>query len=287
MLMMRDPDWAGLRLVLTGFAIVLMCLLAIAVHECGHLLAGLSLGFRCRGIRFGRFRIDQSFRVSLDRNSEDARLGETVMIPQPGKDIKLRMTLMLLAGPAANFIAGYGVLRLLQNPSLISGAFIGVSFFFAAVNLLPVAITSQLTDGERIWMLLVQPARAQRYLAILRLTDEMERSVPIESLSPSDLERATLLRDDSPDTVWAHTVAFLAAYSQHDDVKAGKLLETAFRYSGYAEPSACERLALQAAMFQATRRGRVDLAKQWLAEVPNATRFLAARSKVEAMIRSS
>jgi hypothetical protein len=281
---MGDSDWAGLRLVLTGFAIVLMCLLAIVVHECGHLLAGLSLGFRCRGIRFGRFRIDQNFRVSLDRNSEDAKLGEAVMIPQPWKDIRLRMTLMLLAGPVANFMAGYALLRWLQAPSLISGSFIGVSFFFAAVNVLPQALTSQLTDGERIWMLLFQPARAQRYLAILRLTDEIDRGVSMESLSPSDLERATSLRDDTPDTVWAHTVAFLAAYSRHDDVKAGELLETALTYSGYAEPSACERLALQAAMFQATRRGRVDLAKQWLAEVPNATRFLAARSKVEATI---
>jgi len=285
-LIMVDSDWVGVRLILTGFAIVLMCLLAIAVHECGHLLAGLSLGFRCRGIRVGRFKIDQRFRVSRERDSASAILGSAVMIPQHWENIRLRETLMLLAGPLASFLSGYAALPLLTDHSLISGAFVGVSFFFAAVNILPLAVTSQLTDGARIWMLMFNRARAERYLAILRLTDEIDRGVPVESLSPSDLEHATVLRDETPDTAWAHTLAFLAAYSQDDNVRAGEFLETAFKYSGYAGPSERERLALQAALFQATRRGRIDLAKQWLADVPNATQFSDARSKVEAIIQN-
>lgn len=283
---MIDSNWVGVRLILTGFAIALMCLMAIAFHECGHLLAGLSLGFRCRAIRIGRFRLDQGFRVSRHRDSGDANLGWVVMIPEHWQNIRFRQTLMLLAGPLASFLSGYAVLRFSTDHYLISGFFIGVSFFFAAFNILPLSMTSQFTDGARIWMLIFTRARAERYLAILRLTEEIDRGVSLESLSSSDLERAIVLKDESPDTVWTHMVAFLAAYAQQDDGKAGELLETAFKYSGYAQPSMRERLALHAAMFQAAKRGRMDLAQQWLADVPNATQFPEARSKIEAMTRN-
>jgi hypothetical protein len=193
---------------------------------------------------------------------------------------------MLLAGPIANFLSGYAILRFSSDQSLISGSFIGVSFFFAAVNLLPLGVQGQHTDGTKIWIMLFRRERALRYLAIRRLTDEIDRGVPMESLAPADLEHATGLRDTSPETVSAHILAYLAAFSQKDDTKAAQLLETAFTYSGYAGPSVREMLALQAAMFQAGRRGRIDLAKQWLADVPNTTQYTAWRSKVEAAISS-
>src|SRR5262245_45824904 len=47
-------DWAGVRVILTGFAIAFMILIAIAIHESGHLLAGLAVGFRFRSLHIWR-----------------------------------------------------------------------------------------------------------------------------------------------------------------------------------------------------------------------------------------
>ena len=283
--LMSNPNWAGVLVILTGFAIALMCLLAIAIHECGHLAAGLALGFRCRGFRFGRVNIDPGFRVSRHQDSGEATLGGVVMIPERWDNIGFRAALMTLAGPVANLLSGYTVFLLWSDHSLVSGSFVAASFLFGVTNLLPFGMPSVLSDGTRVWRILFNQEWAERHLAILKLVDDVDRGVPFESLAPTDLDRATRLQDQSAETVLAHTFAFLTAYGQHEDVRAGELLEIALRFSGNAEPSARERLALGAALIQ-TRRGRPDLARQWLAEVPE-TQLLSLRSKIEAAIEAS
>src|SRR5262249_6466080 len=261
-----------------------MCLLAIAIHECGHLAAGLALGFRCRGFRFGRVKIDPGFRVSRHQDSGEAALGGAVRIPRPWGNIGFRVALMTLAGPVANLLSGYVVLLLWSDHSLVSGSFIAASFFFGATNLLPLGMPGVLSDGTRIWRMLFNREWAERHLAILKLADDDDRGMAFESLVSADLERANRLQDQSSETGLAATLAFLTAYGQHEDMKAGELLEIALRFSGNAEPSARDRLALAAALFQATRRGRPDLARQWLGDAPDATQFVSLRAKVTAAV---
>jgi hypothetical protein len=283
-LLMADPDWAGVQLLATGFAIALACLAAIAVHECGHVIAGMVLGFRFESIRFGRVRIDRGFHVSRHADSGEPTLGWAVMRPQHWDNIRSRTAIMVADGPLASLLSGYAVLSLLPRHGLISGSYIAVSFWFGLGNLLPLGLQGHPTDGLTIWMLLFNRDRSRRYMALLRMRHDIDRGVENRMLSPADLEEATHLRDESAETVVAHFFAYLAASSLHEHVRAEQMLEVALQYSGSTGPSMREMLAIQSAIVQAARRNRLDLAEQWLRDVPLTTPFLKLRSQVEGTI---
>ena len=69
-------------------------------------------------------------------------------------------------------------------------------------------------------------------------------------------------------TVVAHSIAYARAYYQKNDAVAADHLETCLASSGWATPAIRYVLMIDAAMFQANRRHRVDLAELWLADVP-------------------
>lgn len=286
MLMMSD-HWALLRLFATLYGIALACLAAIAIHECGHLLAGLATGFRCESFRFGRFRIEKGFKISRYQNLEDASLGWAKMVPVYSEHLRWRSFAMIVAGPLANLLSACLVIKLLPDPSFISGSFIAVSIYFGIGNLLPISIPGHVNDGQRLWMLWFDRKRSERYFAMLSLTDQIHHGVPLDALDPVVLERAVSLHDRSIETVKAQLFGYLAATSRKDYFKASECLENALDASGDAPPQLREMLMVYAAVFQAARRGRLDLAEQWLAAAPEKTVLLEARALLEKQIVSS
>ena len=277
-LIMADPNWAGVRLILTGFAIALVCSAVILIHECGHLVAGLALGYRCNSLRFGRVQIDRGFRISRYRDTGDAILGAAWMVPMDWKNIRWRQAAMTLAGPIANLLSAGAIWYLRSGQSLISGTFVAWSAVLGIRNLLPSGVN---TDGTRILMLLFDRRRTRRYLAMYKLEVENERGRGERSINPEDLKDAIGFRDDSADTVSAHMIAYLASLSHQRGPGSFDCLETALRYSGHAPPGQREGLAVLAAFFQMFTRNRPDLARQWLAEAPSKTAFPEMRSAVE------
>jgi hypothetical protein len=133
-------------------------------------------------------------------------------------------------------------------------------------------------------MLLRQPERGERWLALLRLGGELNDGVLPESLSADFLAKAMAVRDASADTVKAYAFAFMAAFHQRNDSEAAQRLETCLAYSSHATPSLREALMSDAAVFQARRRKRADLADQWLAGIPDTTPNRWFRSRAEAAI---
>jgi hypothetical protein len=134
--------------------------------------------------------------------------------------------------------------------------------------LLPIRGPTFVLDGRRIWMLLWDRARGERWLALMKLIADARAGVLPESMSADLLARATAVRDESPDTVLAHAFAYGAEFHQHHDVDAGQMLEICLRYSSRAAPATREGLMSDSAVFQARRRNRPDLAEQWLAASP-------------------
>jgi hypothetical protein len=175
----------------------------------------------------------------------------------------------------------------LSDPSFISGSFIAVSIYFGIGNLLPICVPGHVNDGQRLWMLLFDRKRSERYFAMFSLTDQVHHGIPLDSLNPATLERAVSLRDRSIETVRAQLFAYLAATSRKDYFKASEFLENALDASGDAPPQLREMLMVYAAVFQAVRRNRLDLAEQWLAAAPERTVLLEARALLERQIVSS
>src|SRR5262245_27423844 len=191
---------------------------------------------------------------------------------------------MVLGGPAANFLAARVVFLLPFPTSVFSACFIAFSIANGVNDLFPFESRLGVSDGRRIAMLLWQRKQGERWLALLRLGSEFNDGVRPESLSADFLAKAVAVRDESVDTLTAHALAYSAAFHQHKDAEAGRLLERCLAYSGHATPVLREALMSDAAVFQARRRKRADLAEQWLADIPVTTQSPWLRTRVEAAI---
>lgn len=282
-LLIMSDHWGILRLFATLYGIALVCLLSIAVHECGHLLAGLATGFRCESFRFGRFKIERGFKISRYHNLADASLGWAKMVPVRWEGLRGRSTVMIIAGPLANLFSAYVAIHLWPDESFISGSFIAVSIYLGLTNLLPVRVPGHINDGKRLWMLLFDRKRSERYFAMFQFVDQINRGIAFEALDPAILEHLVGVYDTSVDTPKAHLYAFLAANSRKDYSQSAEFLEIALRASTDAEPPLREMLMVYAALFQA-RQERLELAEQWLADAPGRTVLLEPRSKLEEQI---
>jgi hypothetical protein len=82
----------------------------------------------------------------------------------------------------------------------------------------------------------------------------------------------------------AFAIAYSAAFRQRKDSDAAQRLETCLAYSGHTTPLLREALMSDAAVFQAWRRKRSDLADQWLAGIPIKSQYPWFRSRAEAAI---
>jgi hypothetical protein len=191
---------------------------------------------------------------------------------------------MVLGGPVANILSALVVLLLPFPITVFSGLFIACSVANGVNDLLPFESRLGVSDGRRIWMLLRQRERGERWLALLRLGGELDDGVLPESLSADFLAKAIAVQDASADTVTANAIAYFAAFHQHKESAAGHRLETCLAYSGHATPVLREALMSDAAVFQGRRRKRTDLADQWLAEIPIKTQYPWFRSRAEAAI---
>jgi hypothetical protein len=258
--------------------------LMLATHELGHLIAGVCVGFRCRSFRVGPVLVDRPLRVSLYRGSGAVVQGVAEMVPLVTDKLAWRGVAMVAGGPFANFLTALAVLLLPFPFTAFSGLFIAISIANGVSDLVPFESRLGVSDGRRIWMLWRQPECGERWLALLRLGGELADGVLPEALSADFLAKAIAVRDASADTVKAYAIAFWAAFHQHHDADAARRLETCLAYSGNATPLLREALMSDAAVFQASRRRRPEIAEQWLTGIPVNSPHSWFRSRAEAAI---
>lgn len=277
-------DWVGFRVILTGFCTAAVCILAVTIHECGHLLAGLSMRFRFKVLRVWKVQVDRNLRLSRYDTSDIGGLGWTRFFPEEMRNRRQRVAFMLLAGPLANLISGFVWLILPLHKSLVGGSFILISFFLGFTNLLPFRRAQSTSDGMRLLTLLFKPARYERWLALAQIIEARSAGVAIDQILPDLIVSLTGEPDKSLETVLAHWLAYAVAYDHHKDSEAAELLETCLRYAGFATPSLREALIANAGIFQAGRRKRIDLAEQWLGDLRGPLHVPYRRLMVEGAI---
>jgi hypothetical protein len=271
------------RLLAVALAVVLTFYAAVAVHEVGHVLAGVAAGFRFNSFRVGVIHINAPFRLSRYRGGQARAVGLASLFPGTTDRLAARTLVMLLAGPLSNLVTGVGVLLLPFHKGVLMGGFAGWSIVLGAANLLPFERKSVVSDGKRILMLIAHPPQGERWLAIMTLGDELRRGVEPESMTPTFLAKAIAVQDNSPDTVTAYGLAYAAAFYREDEGEAARLLEVCLAHAGAATPAAREALASDAAVFL-SRLGKLDLAEAWLADVPPATYMPGLRLRAEGAI---
>ncbi len=268
-----------------GLAGILICYSVVVVHELGHLIVGLCVGFRCGSLFLGPLQFNAPFRISLNPDPRSWWHGGVALYPDKQDRLRARAIPMVFAGPAANLLTGCAVLLLPAPIGFFSGLFVAASVGAGVVELLlPLRGPTFVFDGRRIWMLLRDRKSGERWLALMRLAADTRAGVLPESAPADLLARATAARDDSADTVAAHAFAYSAAFYRHRDAEAAQMLEICLRHAGHAAPAVREALMSDAAVFQARRRKRPDLAGQWLAVIPARAENQWLRSRAEAAV---
>jgi hypothetical protein len=205
-------QWAGIGIVGFGLSVLGAFYLMLAFHELGHVAAGLCVGFRCRSLRVGPLLFNRPFRVSLYRGPGAVVNGVAELIPVATDKLAWRGVAMVLGGPVANFLSAIVVFLLPFPMAVFSGCFIAFSIANGVNDLFPFESRLGVSDGMRIWMLLHQRERGERWLALLHLSGELIDGVLPELLSADFLAKAIAVRDASADTVNAYAIAFWAAF---------------------------------------------------------------------------
>jgi hypothetical protein len=275
-----STDWGPL----ITFALLPFLLFAvIIVHELGHLVCGLCVGFRLMSIHFGPLRISPPFRVSVKFEPKTGASGWVRMIPGESTNLRSRAVVFILGGPGANLLAGFFILFLkLGGP--VASVFASLSILVGAANLVPFRRLALISDGKRMLMLLKNAEQGERWLAILQLAAELGSGIEPENLSPDFIAKATAVRDESPDTAAGYAFAYTAAWYKDAPDKAAQFLETCLEYSQFSPPVMREALRCSAAVFQGRKRNRIDLAEQWLLEIPTKTLYPGLRLQAESAV---
>jgi hypothetical protein len=235
----------------------------------GHVLAASAFGFRLQPALPGRGR----------GRLLDAVARGMVTTPMTSEGLASRWAAMVLAGPTASVLSGCFLL-LLPLPAAA-----GWIVILTGLGLLiPFRTRSGRTPGAELWMLLADRPRTERCLALLELDHAFERGVLPEALSQELLAKAIAVRDESPETAAAHALAYSSAIHRGRLADAGRFLETCLRYSRTSPPPMREALMSDAAIWQARRRRRIDLAQQWLADISARSELPWTRTEVEAAL---
>jgi len=281
---MFPNQWTGPAILLFVVFIFPATFLATTIHELGHAVAGVLAGFRFNSLRVGRVQFDRPFRISLYRGRGTGSGGWASLFPVKHDKLILRAIVMLLAGPGANLLSIVAIAVFITTKNSFTALFIYISLLLGLMNLIPFRNRAVISDGGRILMLVQNRGRGERWLAMLKLLEEMRTGVPAEKMTPEFLAKATAIEDKSPDTVVAFALAYAAAFYQRKDDEAARLLETCLQNFSMAAPSQRLGLMSDAAVFQARRRKRIDLAEQWLADMPQKAEFPWLRTRVDAAI---
>jgi hypothetical protein len=268
--------------VLSG---ALIGLSVTAIHELGHVIVGFLVGFRCSSMFIGPLQLHVPFRVALHPDRRAWLHGGASLFPVVKDRLRARGIAMVLAGPAANLLSGCALLLLPYEKGFFSGLFIVASIVAGVVELLvPLRGPTFVFDGRRILTMLRHPELGERWLALMRLGADARNGVLPEAMPADFLAMAIAVRDESAETVAGHAFAYSSAFHQKRDSEAARMLETCLAHSSHAAPAVREALLSDAAVFQARRRKRADLAAQWLDAIPTTTPNRWFRSRAEAAI---
>jgi hypothetical protein len=257
-------------LILLPLAVLAAVYSAILIHELGHILGGILVGFRFSSLRVSRIQIDRPFKLSIYRGKSAGAGGWARMFPTKTDHLAWRALVMIFAGPAANLLT-VAVLLLFPFDGPLLAWFFSLSLMLGLINLLPFRSGAYHSDGSRILMLLMSRKRGERWVAMLKLSAELREGVMPEAMSPKYLAKAVALRDKSPDTVAAHVLAYSTAFHQHKDDEAAAMLEICLQYASYTSPLVRASLMSDAAIFQARRRRNLVLAQEWLDATPDSS----------------
>ncbi len=209
--------------------------LAVAVHEFGHVFAGWIVGFQCAEIGIGPVSFDLRMRSLQVRSNQGMPIGGfAVMKIDRIRRLRRRFTVVSAGGPTANLLSVAAVPLLIKFifPGFekswavnLAVFFVVISLILSLVNFLPLRRRGLYTDGGRIEMLLASPQETRRWLAIHGLLQQLRQGVAAKNWNGHWAKTAVSFRDRSTDELTGNWLAYARASSRNDAAEAALFLE--------------------------------------------------------------
>jgi len=247
--------------------------LIILIHELGHLLGALAVGFHFETIRIGSLTLSKSMQglqITVQRMSSFDGIA-AIRIQQLRK-LRQKYAVFIAAGPFANFLSGFCVWLYLTIPLSRSHHtfrqslqwFVGVSIFVGAVNLIPYQRRNGMySDGARLLAFVNSRMKTRRLLCILALNKQINSGVRFSHLKRTWIAHSCAIPDQSLDTLQAFWIAYLADNDSDNAEKAAQNLERCLERFGNTSQEFQKQLLMEAAIFQAWFRNDEQKATFW------------------------
>ena len=272
-----------LLILIAAFAVV-------AIHELGHFLMGLAVGFRLHSMRIGPIALVREtgrWRLTGPRNMMDGLTAmEIVRIPR----LHRRMFAYIAGGPGSGFLVSLLCLVPMfaakPGPGWLGLALASLAFFSLLVsvtNLMPHTSRGVLNDGARLRMLLRSREETRRWFAINALLMQASAGIRPRNWNRRWLGCATAIQDRSVDALSANWLAYVAWSDENNAANAAIHLERCLELIMLAAPDVRELLILEAAIFTAWFRGDAARSEEWLKLVRH-PRYLPPLMRIRAEV---
>jgi hypothetical protein len=162
----RPLNWLT-PIVLLFFIIALFC--GILIHETGHLVAGLAVGFEFRRILVGPLMLTRELRGYRLRFVPNRLLagGYVFMVPRQPVNLRRRFAIFGAGGPLATALAFLPIVLLPWGP--IAGSLLLANVLLAFSSWIPREIRGHYTDAKNIQILSRAGPAADRLVAVIYL----------------------------------------------------------------------------------------------------------------------
>lgn len=259
---------AQLPLIVMSVAVTFVALVvAVVVHELGHVIAGYATGLRVMRINLGPIEIRDYGRPRV-RLVPSLQAG-VVLVPYE-RDASvgpLRWGLLIstAAGPLTGLLSGAALIALaggvhLRGPVSLIEMVGQVSFLLGVLNLLPLRTGDALADGRRLFALLLRTRESGHILVATLMLAEA-----ISGRRPRDWDAALLgVMERSPDEPFARLCLYESAMDRGEVEAAGRHLDAALELRKEDWTAADAVLFNEAAYFAARHRGDARAGRAWL-----------------------
>lgn len=257
--------------------------LTIAVHELGHVVAGLLVGFHFRFCTVGPLLIERrGGRIRLALGFHFLAGGLAGTFPVDARRLRRRMAVMIAAGPVTTLVFGltaYGLvygggggLALLNRigfwPFGVLFAFLGTSAIILVVSLVPHRPQGFSSDGAILWVLARGGPRMERYLALVVLNGMMlGLGRRPRDLDPDLIARSLVYRDGTAQDVAVSAIAYSNSFDLGDIEAAGRHLDAMVQGWHLYPPAFRPSIDVTAAFFTAAYRNDPATARVFLGRV--------------------
>jgi hypothetical protein len=262
----------------------------VLVHELGHVIAGLSVGFELRSLAVGPLLLTKEARGWKLRFLARRILvgGLTAMAPKSSDRLVGRYLRFILGGPAASvvlLIIAF-ILTLISPTSSAVEALLYVSVFLTFMCCLPYTVRSQPTDAKGILLLTRKGPGAERFVAILYILALDAQQIEPHDWPPDLVEKLSIPSEDKTRLAASAYFSLAVALDSGDPERIAEAVEHGLSINPESGPDMQRAFQVAASCFQGVFRHNAPLAQAWL-DSARSIKYTASRKDWDAKALAS